>query len=146
VSVFVDSGVFYALHDEDTDRHRSARGAFDRLLVGTYGSIVASDYVYDETVTLTRSRFGTAEDALAAGDRILGRRSFPDTVDLRFVDRPTFESAIDLLARYDDQPLSFTDATTVALVEQHDIDHVLAFDDDFDGVVDRLDPATVAGA
>ena len=144
MSVFVDSGVFYALHDEDTDRHRSARVAFDQLLSGEYGSVVASDYVYDETVTLTRSRFGTVEDALAAGDRILGRRSYPDTVNLRFVDRPIFESAIDLLDRYGDQPLSFTDATTVALVEHFDIDRVLAFDDDFDGVVDRLDPKTVA--
>jgi predicted nucleic acid-binding protein len=37
--------------------------------------------------------------------------------------------------------LSFTDATTVALVERHGIDAVLSFDDDFDGIVERVDPA-----
>ena len=33
---------------------------------------------------------------------------------------------------------------TVAMVDHHDIDAVLSFDDDFNGVVDRLEPATVA--
>ena len=40
--------------------------------------------------------------------------------------------------------MSFTDATTVALAERRGIDRVLSFDDDFDGIVPRLDPATVA--
>lgn len=41
----------------------------------------------------------------------------------------------------DDQELSFTDATIVALTERHGIDRVLSFGDDFDGVVRRTDPA-----
>ncbi|MFC7076964.1 hypothetical protein [Haloarcula halophila] len=45
---------------------------------------------------------------------------------------------------YADHELSFTDATTVVLVEQHDIDAVPSFDDDFDGIVDRLEPTAVA--
>jgi hypothetical protein len=32
---------------------------------------------------------------------------------------------------------------TVAMVEHHDIDAVVSFDDDFDGVVDRLAPASL---
>jgi len=46
--------------------------------------------------------------------------------------------------RDDDQELSFTDATTVALAERHGIDRVLSFDDDFNGIAPRLDPATLA--
>jgi predicted nucleic acid-binding protein len=45
--------------------------------------------------------------------------------------------------RYDDQALSFTDATTAALLERHAVDGVLSFDDDFDGVVQRFDPGDV---
>ncbi|WP_324759311.1 hypothetical protein [Haloarcula montana] len=45
---------------------------------------------------------------------------------------------------YADHGLSFTDAMTVVMVEQHDIDAVLSFDDDFDGIVDRLEPTAVA--
>jgi hypothetical protein len=36
--------------------------------------------------------------------------------------------------------LSFTDAVTIALCEQHDIDAVLSFDDDFDGTIERIEP------
>ena len=44
---------------------------------------------------------------------------------------------------YDDQGLSFTDATTVAVCERHGIDSVMSFDDDFDGVFERVDPETI---
>lgn len=38
-----------------------------------------------------------------------------------------------------------TDATSIALCRRHDVDAILSFDDDFDGLVDRLDPADVSG-
>lgn len=50
---------------------------------------------------------------------------------------------MEIFERYDDQDLSFTDATIVALVRRHDIDCILSFDDDFDGLVDRVDPSTI---
>jgi hypothetical protein len=50
---------------------------------------------------------------------------------------------VDVYERYADQELSVTDAMTVAMVEHHDIDGVLSFDDDFDGVVDRLAPESI---
>jgi predicted nucleic acid-binding protein len=50
------------------------------------------------------------------------------------------QKAIDVFERYDDQQLSFTDATTVALTSKNEIDPLLSFDDDFDGLVERLDP------
>lgn len=61
-------------------------------------------------------------------------------MQLAFVGRETFNAAVDTFQRYDDQGLSFTDATTVTLVERRDVDHVPTFDDDFDGLVDRIDP------
>jgi len=45
---------------------------------------------------------------------------------------------------YAEHQLSFTDAMTVAHVEHHDIDAVLSFDNDFDGVVTRLTPSTIS--
>ncbi|ERH08525.1 MAG: hypothetical protein J07HX64_00266 [halophilic archaeon J07HX64] len=60
------------------------------------------------------------------------------------VSAAVFDDAVDIFERYDDQALSFTDATTVALCRRHGIDAVLSFDDDFDGVVTRTDPETLA--
>lgn len=145
MSVFVDTGVFYAHHDRDAPRHEAAKDAFLSVLRdGRYGSLFTSDYVYDETVTLTRSHTGRFEDAKAAGDRILGRAGFPEVVTLLRVTDELFDVAVETFERYDDHALSFTDATSVALVEYHDVDHLLTFDDDFEGLVERLDPADLA--
>jgi predicted nucleic acid-binding protein len=144
MSVFLDTGLYYALQNEGSSRHEPARSAFEAVLRGQFGPAFTSEYVYDEAVTLVRKRTGRYDEARTVGDRILERDEYPDTVDFHFVSRAEFDFAVETFDRYDDQPLSFTDATTVALVERYDIDHVLAFDDDFDGVVDRLDPAAVA--
>lgn len=52
-----------------------------------------------------------------------------------------FEDSITRFEQDEDQALSFTDATSVALVDRHDLDAILSFDDDFDGIIDRVEPA-----
>lgn len=141
MSVLVDSGVFYAHADADASRHDAATRAFDAAIDGELGQPYTSDYVYDETVTLTLTRTGSFERAKRVGRRIRGIDPFPSLVVLEHVTPPAFERAVDVFERYDDQGLSFTDATTVALVRETDLDAVLSFDDDFDGLVDRVDPA-----
>ncbi|EMA03789.1 hypothetical protein SAMN05443574_102394 [Haloarcula vallismortis] len=59
--------------------------------------------------------------------------------DMFFIGRALFFEGVAVRERYEDHCLSFTDATTIALVEHHDFDYVLSFDD-FDGLVSRLDP------
>lgn len=146
MSVFLDTGLYFALQNQSARGHEAARRAFEAVLDGRYGTAFTSDFIYDEAVTLVRKRTGRHDEARTVGDRILGRDEYPSTVEFLFLTEDTFEHAVEVFDRYDDQPLSFTDATTIALVERHDIDRVLAFDDDFDGVVDRLDPETIAGA
>lgn len=140
MSVFIDTGLFYALQNQRASRHETARNALSAVFEGNFGSAFTSDYVYDETVTLVQSRTRSFSEARIVGNRILGRAEFPDIVELLFVSETVFDDAIDAFERYADHSLSFTDATTVALVERHDLDYVLSFDDDFDGVVERLDP------
>lgn len=145
MSVFVDTGVFYADHDENASRHAAADDALDAVYRGELGTPLTSDYVYDEAVTLTLKRSGRFEAARAIGDRIRGVGRFVDAFRLEHVTPDAFERAVEVFERYDDQRLSFTDATTVALVEDGDVDAVLSFDDDFDGVVERVDPRDVSG-
>jgi predicted nucleic acid-binding protein len=144
MSVFVDTGVFYADHDVAATRHETADAAIDSVYRGELGQPYTSDYVYDETVTLTLQRTGRPDAARTVGRRIRGVDEFHAAFSLVQVTAPIFERAVELFERYDDQHLSFTDATTVALVERHDFDAVLSFDDDFDGIVERVDPADVA--
>jgi len=143
MSVLVDSGVFYAHADSSAERHSSAVRAFDALIDGAYGQPYTTDYVYDETVTLTLRRTSRFERAATVGRRIRGDGGFPDLVRIEHVTPPVFEAAVDVFERYDDQELSFTDATTVAVADELDVDAVVSFDDDFDGIVEWIEPASM---
>jgi predicted nucleic acid-binding protein len=145
MSVLVDSGVFYAHADSDAGRHSKAVRAFDALIDGAYGQPYTTDYVYDETVTLTLRRTGRFERAETVGRRIRGEGEFPDLLRIEHVKPPIFEAAIDVFERYDDQELSFTDATTIAAADELDVDAVVSFDDDFDGIVERIEPGDLNG-
>jgi predicted nucleic acid-binding protein len=145
VTVFVDTGVFYAHHDEDAERHDTAVAAFDALLDGAYGQPYTSDYVLDETVTLTRVRTGSFDAADTVARRILGDDPFPEVFTVLDVGSDHRAEALAAFRRFEDHDLSFTDAATVALCEAYGIDSVLSFDDDFDGLVDRAVPGDVDG-
>lgn len=71
---------------------------------------------------------------------------YPDAIELLYASPQLFERAIEADNQYSDHQLSFTDAIAVVMVAFHDIDAVVSFDDDFDGIVDRRAPATIAGA
>lgn len=143
MSVLIDTGVFFAQHDRAAARHGVATDAMEVVLDGELGQPYTSDYVLDEAITLTRTRTDRHEAALTVANRILGRDGYPSLVELLRVDRDVLENTIETFERYDDQSLSFTDASTIALAQTKDIDAVLSFDDDFDGLVERIDPASV---
>lgn len=89
--------------------------------------------MYDEAVTLTRSRTGRFRDVVSVSDLIIGENT---GVDLLWVTRDLFFDAVETHRRYRDHGLSFTDATTITVIERRAIDSVLSFD----GLVDRIDP------
>jgi len=143
VSVFVDTGVFYAHHDTDASRHETGATALNRVIRSAeYGHVMTSEYVYDEVVTLTHQRTGDVSAGTEVGRRIRGD-GYPDVIDLLYSSAKLFRDTVTTHRRYRDHGLSFTDAMTVTMVEYHDIDAVLSFDDDFDGLVDRLEPERV---
>lgn len=145
MSVFVDTNVAFAQRHDHARRHETATRALDGIRSGRYGQPMTSDYVVDETFTLALHRTGRYELARSTADWLLGEAADHRQVfDLLHVEPATFRSALDVLDSYQDHGLSFTDATTVALIDQHDVDHLLSFDTGFDGIVDRLDPAKVA--
>ncbi|MFP8953877.1 type II toxin-antitoxin system VapC family toxin [Natrialbaceae archaeon A-arb3/5] len=143
MTVVIDTGVLYAAHDLDASRHTAASDALDAVYDGNFGQPYVSDYIYDEAVTLTLKRSGTFTPAKQLGEKLRGVEPYPSIYEMSRVSAAAFADAVDIFEQYDDQALSFTDATTVALCRRHDIDSVMSFDDDFDGIVERIDPKVV---
>ncbi|MEE6210339.1 type II toxin-antitoxin system VapC family toxin [Salarchaeum sp. III] len=144
MTVLIDTGVLYADHDTDATRHEPAATALETVYNGEYGQPYISDYIYDEAVTLTATRGGTTDPAIQLGQRLRGVDPYPNVYEQLTISTTDFNTAVDIFEHYDDHGLSFTDATNIALVERHDIDTLLSFDDDFDGLISRLDPTTLS--
>lgn len=144
MSLFIDTGVFYAQFDRNAAKHSIANEALRSALSNEHGKLYTSDYVFNETVTLTRKRTGRFEYARRVSDRILGNGEFSDVIEVLNVDDERFKRSVEAFRRYDDHDLSFTDASSIALVQELNLDAILAFDDDFDGLVTRLDPKEIA--
>lgn len=140
MTVIVDTGVLYADHDEGSTRHETALAAINAVYDGTLGQPYVSDYIYDEVVTLTLKRSGVYQAARNLGRRLRGVDPYSRYYEFLEVSAAVFADAVEVFEQYEDQQLSFTDATTVALCRRHDIDGVLSFDDDFDGLIGRYEP------
>ncbi|WP_233752187.1 MULTISPECIES: hypothetical protein [Halostella] len=72
-----------------------------------------SDYVFDEAIRLTRTLSGSHAAAKQLSDRLRGHDPDPHVYELLHVSTTVFTDAISVFERYDDQALSFTDATSV---------------------------------
>ena len=141
MTVLVDTGVLYADHDTDAARHGAASDALDVVYDGQLGLPYVSDYIYDEAVTLTLTRSESFGAAKRLGERLRGADPYPQTFELLRVSAAAFADAADVFEQYDDQRLSFTDATSIALARRRGVDQILSFDDDFDGLISRVPPA-----
>jgi len=125
LKVFVDTSAFVALENRKDAAHAAAVGAYRKILKGA-GVLVTSDYVFDETLTLLKRRAGSAV-AVEWGRRLLASALF----EVLFVDRAVLEASLQVFEGAADQPFSFTDCTSFALMRAHGVDTALAFDDDF---------------
>ena len=105
MTVVVDSGVFYAQADRGAGRHDTAVAALSAVFSGGYGQPYVTDYIYDETVTLTLTRTDNHAEAMRVGRRLRGAGDFPELLHLQNLSQSVFDTAVDIFERYDDQGL-----------------------------------------
>ncbi len=124
-AVFVDTGGWVALQVADDRWHSAARQVLESL-VRRRTPLVTSNLVVGETYTLLRVKQG-ADAAWRFADTLARSQ-------LLTVEHVTFEleeEAWALLRRFRDQPFSFVDGASFALMKQLRLKQALAFDAHF---------------
>jgi predicted nucleic acid-binding protein len=124
--IFIDTGPFLARYVERDQCHAKAVEDWRRL-AGQRARCYTSNFVLDEMFTLLARRAGYR----FAAERARAILSSPTLVILR----PTHEDetrAVELLAKYADQEVSFTDCVSFALMRKNKIKRAFAFDADFE--------------
>ena len=126
--IFVDSGAWIALLNRRDQHHDDAVVIYTTLKQQKV-QLLTTDYVIDETVTWLRYRVNHAI-AVQFLDLIESSRAI-DVLTLVAIDRILFRAAEQLFRQYDTARLSFTDCTSFAICQQHNISEAFAFDQHF---------------
>lgn len=111
-AVFVDTGGWMACADGADPAHAPCRAARDGALEAGQ-TLITTDFVIDETLTLLRFRLGLSA-ANTWWEQIDG------SARLRWerVENDRFEKARQLFFQYRDKDLSFTDCTSIAVMRE----------------------------
>jgi len=122
LSVFIDSCVFVAYYNRRDTHHKAAVELIEKGVAGDFGELYTSDYVFDETVTVTLVKAGLK----AAVE--LGGYMLDSELELLEVDKDAFTAAWEMFKTL---KMSFTDCTNVAVMRLHGIEEILTFDRGF---------------
>jgi len=130
MSVFIDTNIFAAAKLKNDIDHERGKGLLEEALLGNYGQVLTSDYIFDEIITLLNIRSKKHQLVFEFGNSILTSAS----IDIIKVNDEIFEAAWDKFGRFKDKLLSFTDCTTLVIIEKLKIEKIMSFDKHFDGI------------
>ena len=120
---FVDSGAWFA-QAVPSDPHHGAAVAWAG---GNHDTLITTDYVIDETLTLFSSR-GDRIKAVAFGTRIFNRTC---PVVIHYLTPAEIAAAWEVFRTFVDKGWSFTDCTSKVVIETLGIPTAFAFDQHF---------------
>lgn len=126
MKVFVDTSAWLALYDRSDQHHQAARRIVAQLKLQR-ASLVLSDFVLAESLTLIRFRVGHSW-AVRFGQMVLESR----VTEIIEVDQKLRRRTWDIFRQYDDKDFSFVDCSSFALMERLSVPAAFAFDRHFE--------------
>lgn len=124
--IFVDSSIFIAYGMKDDINHKRAVELVGKMASGRYGSMVTSDYVFDETVTTIFSSSKSMEKAVLAGNII------KESIEILKIDEGVFEDSWKMFKSQKASRFSFTDCTSIATIRASGVKDLASFDKEFE--------------
>jgi hypothetical protein len=124
MKVFIDTGAFLALANKPDSLHELTATVYQEALEQN-ATIITSNYIVDETITLIRARVGhRAAVAFIKSLDVSG-------IKVLRITEGDEHSAREIFIKYKDKEFSFTDCTCFALIDKHSIDAILSLDAHF---------------
>ena len=123
--VFVDTGAWYALQVPDDLWHADATRTLRAIIRGGYG-LVTSNAVVGETYTLLLRTHGHA-----AAFRFVDALRRSERLEIVLADTTIESETYAVLRRFVDQPFSYVDGSSFAIMRQRRLRLAFAFDHHF---------------
>jgi predicted nucleic acid-binding protein len=123
--IILDSSFLVAFAVETDTNHLKAVKIMDDIVREKYGRLCITDYIFDETVTVIFIKTKKLAKAVSVGNAL------KKSVEIIDVDKNSFEDAWNKFKRQKKTDFSFTDCTTLAVMEANEIKNIATFDEDF---------------
>jgi hypothetical protein len=120
--IFVDSSAWFARYTPRDRNHAAAK----QFHAETRETLVTSDYIIDEVLTLLKVR-GNIERAARVGKALFGG----ELAQIQWVSKADVEQAWGIFDGYRDKDWSFTDCVSLVLMRRLAIAKAFAFDEHF---------------
>ena len=123
--IFIDTNVFIARYVSSDQYHEKTRKSLNKAFKKLQ-KVYTSNFVIDETLTLLarRTHYSFAADT--------GRKIYESSfITILRPDRIDEVKALNLMEKYADQRISFTDCVSFALMQRYRIKQVFTFDHHF---------------
>ncbi len=127
--MFVDTSAFIARYHSGDHHHDEAMDFTEKIGSGEarIRRLYTSDYVIDETITTILARTGSLTLTKKYGEAIISS----EAIEKLWVDQEAFTESWNLFKKQGEAGLSFTDSTTLLLMEKHEIFNIFTFDSHF---------------
>ena len=123
--IFLDTSFLVSVEVETDQNHQKATEIMGEIISGRVGDLFISDYIFDETVTVTFGKSRELKKAVLVGENL--RKS----AEMLKVDEKNLEEAWAMFKGQKDSRFSFTDCTTLSVMKRERIKNIATFDSDF---------------
>ncbi|MHA1783787.1 MAG: type II toxin-antitoxin system VapC family toxin [Candidatus Helarchaeota archaeon] len=140
MAIFLDTGFYMGLVDPNDKHYNRSLELLKELQTGKYGQIYTSTFVMAESATLIGVRtkkhpkaMKTIQNYFSGSDKI--------AIILRFNEeheKDTWETFHKINKTIKPKIVSFVDCANIVLCKHYSIEHILAYDEHFDGWVTRI--------
>jgi len=98
-----------------------------KLMKHMHEPLCLTDYIFGETATVSLIRLKSIEKAAKIGETL-------KSLNIIDVEKSSFDKAWNVFCKQKDTALSFTDCTTISIMEENYIEKIATFDGDFDKI------------
>ncbi len=122
--ILIDTSILVACNNKK-DTHRSrATEIVKNAVSGMYGEVYITDYIFDECCTVLFARLGNLIETVKECMEI-------KEVERIIIEYELFEEAWNVFQNQKQTRFSFTDCSTLAVMQTYGITHLATFDTDF---------------
>lgn len=123
--IVLDSSFIVSYEIAGDSNNAKAKEIFKRIVSGKFGRAFATDYIFDETVTVSLVRSKSVMKSVEIGNRL------KESMEILKIDELALDAAWRLFANQKKTKLSFTDCTTLSMMHIHGINNLATFDKEF---------------